>query len=589
MLNVRKILRIVPVESRLAVVRTIPLSFLGGLLDLSLVFSVTPFLLAASAPDAWSRKPCFQSLGLHTPQLLLAGLGTFSLISLGAREAFTLWFAWRQARLAACVQNQLSQALLKIYLYQDYRFFLSRHSSDLSQNVLVRVNRFMVGLFQPLLGLITSTASFVLFCGVLTWINPLLAGVILVLFGSAHWLVARRLRPRLADLAQRARDLNNLRFRTASEALQGIRQAKLSACESYYLQTYRSQNEELNSLQLRLLISSRWPGVISRLSLLTITVLGVLALVGTGQLSRLVPLTVVSILLVLRLVPRIQGLFEALLSLLSEQKALDDLVNDLWLPIVEGQANPLETTRLVAEIRLESVGLRYCEERAPALSDVCLVIPRGARVAIVGPTGAGKTTLLDVLTGLLAPECGDVLVDGVSIRNRAAGWRANIGYVSQENYLVDATLEQNIAFGVCPQAIDRERLERSLEAADLREFVESLPQGYQTWVGERGVALSQGQRQRIGIARALYRNPEIVVLDEATSHLDPLSEQRVLANLNNWSPALTLIMVTHRLQTAASSCQKLFVLSKGRLVAQGSESELRDSCSEFAEMISIGL
>jgi ABC-type multidrug transport system fused ATPase/permease subunit len=219
-------------------------------------------------------------------------------------------------------------------------------------------------------------------------------------------------------------------------------------------------------------------------------------------------------------------------------------------------------------LRLERVSYRYPAGHEPALSDVDIEIPHGTTVGFIGGSGAGKSTLVDVVLGLLPPSSGRVTVDGVDIRDDLRGWQRIIGYVPQSIYLCDDTIRRNVAFGVPEKDIDDAAVGRALAAARLDELVASLPDGVDTLVGERGLRFSGGERQRIGIARALYHDPQVLVLDEATSALDTDTERGVMAAVDALHGVKTVIIVAHRLSTVAT-CDVLHRLDAGRVVQSG--------------------
>jgi ATP-binding cassette, subfamily B, bacterial PglK len=194
-------------------------------------------------------------------------------------------------------------------------------------------------------------------------------------------------------------------------------------------------------------------------------------------------------------------------------------------------------------------------------------------IALIGKSGAGKTTLVDVILGLLQPEKGDILADGESIYQNIRSWQDLVGYIPQSIFLVDDTVERNIAFGVPNSKIDSAKLERVIKVAQLGELVEQLPNGIKTQVGERGIRLSGGQRQRIGIARALYHEREILVLDEATAALDNETESLISEAINSLAGQKTLIIIAHRLSTV-KNCDRIYLLEKGRIVNSGTYQEV---------------
>jgi ATP-binding cassette subfamily C protein len=215
-----------------------------------------------------------------------------------------------------------------------------------------------------------------------------------------------------------------------------------------------------------------------------------------------------------------------------------------------------------------------------ALSGVSVEVRAGASVAIVGPSGAGKSTLLDILLGVLDPSSGRVLLDGADLRTCRRAWQRRVGYVPQQVLLLDETLAENVALGVAPERIDRERVREALGAARLTEVVDRLPDGLDTRLGEGGVRLSGGERQRTAIARALYHEPDIVVFDEATSALDPETERDLATAINALSGERTVFVVAHRLDLARR-CDQVIFIEGGRLVDSGSFDVLTARCERF--------
>jgi ATP-binding cassette subfamily C protein len=213
------------------------------------------------------------------------------------------------------------------------------------------------------------------------------------------------------------------------------------------------------------------------------------------------------------------------------------------------------------ELSLANVSFRYLNTEKDVLNGTCLVIRKGECIGIVGETGSGKSTLVDIMLGLLRPQTGSILIDGQFPVN-SYQWHQKIGYVPQSVYLIDDAIEANIAFG--EQNIDEARLNETINAAQLRKFIDQLPLGYKTIVGERGIRLSGGERQRIAIARALYHNPEVLIFDEATSALDNETEARLMETIHAVSKDRTVIMVAHRL-TTLEGCDRIVKMGEGMI------------------------
>jgi ABC-type multidrug transport system fused ATPase/permease subunit len=233
-------------------------------------------------------------------------------------------------------------------------------------------------------------------------------------------------------------------------------------------------------------------------------------------------------------------------------------------------------------IELRDVSFSY-DATHPVLHHVDLAIPCGESTAIVGPSGAGKTTVMDLIMGLLLPDSGDILVDGTALRDmRLSDWRSQIGYVPQDASFFHATVAENIAWGLAD--VSRDDVVGAAELADADEFIRCFPEGYDTIIGDRGMRMSGGQRQRLALARAIVRKPSILVLDEATSALDAESEEKVQRAVDRLSGSLTVLIVTHRLATV-TGCSTIYVLIGGRLVESGSWDELLAKKGPFAGLV----
>jgi HlyD family secretion protein len=216
-----------------------------------------------------------------------------------------------------------------------------------------------------------------------------------------------------------------------------------------------------------------------------------------------------------------------------------------------------------------------------------LVIKPQTTVALVGITGSGKTTLIDIILGLLSPNSGNISVGDTKItEENIRKWQANLSYVPQSIYLLDGTIEQNIAFTINDHEIDTEKILLACVAAELQEFVDSLPEKLHTQVGERGVRLSGGQRQRIGIARAIYNQSKLIILDEATSALDGITEKKIIDSMHRLSKNLTVIMIAHRI-TTIQSCDSIHMLEHGSIIASGTYDELMKNEKKFRMMASV--
>jgi ABC-type multidrug transport system fused ATPase/permease subunit len=274
-----------------------------------------------------------------------------------------------------------------------------------------------------------------------------------------------------------------------------------------------------------------------------------------------------------RMTPSANRVLAVINSLRYGLPAVATLTSELALPVSDTPPGGTHRTAFQRDIELRDVTFSYADTPAPALRGVSVRIGKNETVGFIGPSGSGKTTLVDVLLGLLAPQRGEVRVDGTDVAGNLRAWQDQIGYVSQTIYLTDDTLRRNVAFGVPEAEIDDRAVARAVRAAQLDDFVASLPAGLDAAVGERGVRLSGGQRQRIGIARALYHDPAVLVLDEATSALDAATERGVMDAVAALQGSRTIVIVAHRLSTV-DRCDRLYRLEAGRIVEAGRATEV---------------
>ena len=288
-----------------------------------------------------------------------------------------------------------------------------------------------------------------------------------------------------------------------------------------------------------------------------------------------------------RLLPALQQIYSAWAAIAGNHASLADIIVLLNQPL-PGYLLKSAPAQLPFKnsICFDSVRFRYSNESPWVLDGINLTIPKGARVGFVGSTGSGKSTTLDILMGLLKPTEGQILVDDKPIKgNRLRAFQQNIAHVPQNIYLADTTLAENIAFGVPLDIIDLNRVRNAARQAQIADFIESNPSGYQAYVGEQGIRLSGGQLQRIGIARALYKQANVLIFDEATSALDNNTEKSVMDAIKGLNNDLTILLIAHRL-TTVRNCDTIIELEKGRIISQGTYEHLFKHSSSFRKMAS---
>ena len=530
-----------------------------ALIEMLSIVSILPFITVAANPEALTEEGllarAYEASGAPGERIFLMWLGLVVLAVLIFGNAFKAYTTWKINHFVNMVGHEIAVRLVRGYLQQPYAWFLTRHSADLAKNVLAEVVQVVNGVIQPGM-LALSRAVIALGIGALLFAaDPVVALLVVAVLGGAYAALYTSLRAFVSRSGKARFEANRARYHVVSESFAGVKEVKLRGLEQIAIDHFSAASERFAHHQAVNATLAAAP----RYGLEIIAFGGVLALVlyllaARGGIEAALPLIALYAFAGYRMLPTVQEVYAGATKMRFAAPALALLHRDLAEKgaarlAYETASAPLPFRR---ELHLERVSFSYAGADGPALRDVDLVIPRGARVGISGPTGSGKSTLVDLILGLLAPTSGRILVDGTSLDTpeRVRAWQANIGYVPQSIFIADDTIAANIAFGRPPEEVDRAAVERAARAAQLHDFIVSeLPGGYDATVGERGVRLSGGQRQRLGLARALYDEPAVIVLDEATSALDEATEDAVMAAINALGEEITVIMIAHRLRT----------------------------------------
>ena len=557
------------------------------------VLSIMPFLALVANPSLVARNRLLSGisalLGLASPQAFLLAAGAGTLLALALSNTLSALASWFTHRVVYQQEHLLSLRLLSRYADKPYAFFHEHNTAELIKNILSEVNLVIQGVMLPLLQLAAKSLVALFLIALLVAADPRLAFSLVAALGGAYALIYAFAHRALARIGERRTAANGARFKAASQLLGGIREVKLYGRGGYFLRGFDAAADDLAHAWTTTQAIAQLPRYALEVLAFGGIILIVLYLLATrGALGDALPLVGLYALAGYRLMPAFQQIFSALTSLRFHDAALETLLRDAGgdAPPATGRSVAVQEAAALTEgIEIRDLSYRYGAGREPALVQVNLTIASRSCVGLIGPTGSGKSTLLDLIAGLLQPQTGEILIDGKPLGedNRLA-WQRTFGYVPQQIFLIDDTITRNIAFGLPDDEIDMARVRRAAAAARLEEFVQrELPQGYETVVGERGIRLPGGERQRIGIARALYRDPEILVFDEATAALDNLTEAALMQAVRDLSGHKTLILVAHRLATVRQ-CDRVFLLEGGRIAAAGRFDELMQSNADFRAM-----
>ncbi len=539
---------------------------------------IVPFLAALTAPDRLLANGTVQQLLGVVPFIDASNIALwlaivfciFTLFAAGVR----LLLLYVSTGFSFALGADLSLEVYRRTLYQPYSVHISRNSSEVINGVTSKANALTYNVVTQLLIVGSSCFLLIGILGALFVINPVItlsaALAFVVIYGSVLAWSRRQIARDSKILARES----TLVHKALQEGLGGIRDVLLDDTQEVFSEVFRVSDRRVRAAQGRQILTAGSPRfIVEGFGMIAIALLAVLASNG-GSDPTVVPVLGALALGAQRLLPIVQQMYGALVMIRGSEAIMWDALALLEQPMPATAGTPAEPIPFTRELELRKVEFRYGANLPLALQGVDIVIRKGERIGIFGPTGGGKSTLLDLVMGLLTPTGGAMLVDGARIdENNVRGWQRHVAHVPQSIYLADATVAENIAFGQPKSQIDMARVNEAARIAQLLPVIEKLPEKFATQVGERGVRLSGGQRQRLGIARALYKRADVIVFDEATSALDGQTEADLMASINALSHELTIIMVAHRL-TTLRDCDRVIEISDGRVSRTGSYTDL---------------
>lgn len=567
------------------------LILLNTIMELATLGVVMPFLAFLNDPSLVQSNPIsryvYELAGVQstTTFLALVGLALFTFVVF--KNIYLYWLTRRQSKFGYLHAARVSQKLFAGYLTAPFQVHLNRNSADMITTVDYSVDAVFSQVVLVFLTFVTDLSVVIAMLAFLLVVEPYLTLTIILVLGVCSLGLALFFRKEIGTLGKEGLEFRVTRMKMLQQALSSIKELKVLGREHFFFDTFRSvrQRHALNQARMATLLQvpRQVIEVIAVGGLLLVVVLILLQGRATSDTVAILGLFAV---VAFRTMPVLNRMLSAYNTIIHAQASVLEVSTDLENAAFAGHVSErvLEPLTFNRALELKSVSFAYNNAAWPVVKQVSLRIAPGESVAFVGSSGAGKSTLVDIILGLLAPQQGEVIVDGANIFTDASRWRQIIGYVPQSIALIDDTILNNVAFGVEPAKIDEKRVRVALAQAHLDKFCVSLPEGLHTMLGERGVRLSGGQRQRIGIARALYPDPKVLVLDEATSALDNESEREISLALESVRRQKTLIIIAHRLSTV-KSCDRLFVMSDGSITDTGTFSELVERCPEFRDMV----
>jgi ABC-type multidrug transport system fused ATPase/permease subunit len=500
------------------------------------------------------------------------------------RGVFTIASKWYEARTVQLTAAHISDRLFRRYLAAPYREHLKRNSSELMRNTISSVEGVTSRFLTPIVSIASETVVILFLVTVLAITAPVATAVVAAVLGVVGFVLLRIVRRHMRRFGQVSESATQASLAVLQESLQDLRSIRIFGREHYFASLLARQRREFAHSRYSLATYSSVPrvGMETLVFVMLAAFLAASSAEGAAESFGVLGLFAYA---ALRIMPGVNRIVGGLNLIRFGAAAVGNVVNDLEGPDprlperrASGEALPWEA------LCFNDVAFQYGAGGENAVRDVNLTIRAGETIGVVGQTGSGKSTFIDLLLGLLEPTRGRMCVDDRRLDDVRDAWQQSIGIVSQDVYLLDDTIRRNVAFGVPPHDIDDDLVWECLQAAQLEGFVASSPQGLETPAGERGVSVSGGERQRIAIARALYRRPALLVLDEATSALDTATERDLMDEIRG-SGARTVVMVAHRL-SSVRLCDRIVVFDQGRIVDVGPYDDLARRNDVFGELVS---
>ena len=525
--------------------------------------AVIPFLSVLSEPEIVYEyeyiQPLIKFFDISDPSQLALPITIIFIAIIMISALFRLVLLYSLTKLSELAGADLSIDIYRHTLYQDYSVHVSRNSSEVINGIITKTTTVTKNIIAPVLNLISTSVTIIGLIAVLLFVNITVTLIGFLGFGGLYLIVMYLTRRNLKENSLHIAEKSDSMVKSLQEGLEGIREVLINNNQHFYTQLYSKSDLQMRRARWRneMIYSSPRFGM-EAVGIGIVALFSFTATLSLGGIDQFLPILGAFVLGAQKLLPAIQKAYASYSRIKGGKFSLIDVISLLDQPmpnhanLSQPRPNPFNKS-----IELRNLSFQYSKDSPMVLKNFNLTINKGSVIGVVGATGCGKSTLLDVIMGLLSPTCGELNVDDEAINSsNKRAWQAHISNVPQHIYLTDGTIEENIAFGIPIEKINHERVKKAAQEAQISKLVESWKDGYKTLVGERGTRLSGGQRQRLGLARAFYKESDVLILDEATSALDDDTESAVMEAINNIDKQITVIIIAHRL-TTLKNCDQI--------------------------------
>ena len=554
------------------------------------VTAILPFVEATVSPNKMLQNKYVMKIapvfGIDNANMLLIFMGIGLILVYLVKNAFMLYANFVQYDFATRIQKEISVKMLHSYMSRPYTFFLRTNTSEILRGC--SSDTVCVYSIIDFLSTILTQILMVFLIGIfLIYTDPIIAISVLSLMLIILLCMVLFFKPTIKKAGQRNIELLTINNKILVQITNGIKEIFVMQRKKLFLDAYDEASEQFRKMQRTYNVLSSSPDKIVE----GVCISGIIGIVcirlvnDSGNMIDFIPKLAAFAMAAFKILPSIGKIANRMTGIIYNRPGLVNVYQNMieadryteqmrqYVANKQMDAEQPIDLRFQKQLSINHVFWQYENQMGSVLADLQLTIHKGESVAFVGASGAGKTTLSDVILGLLQPVKGSVEMDGIDVYTIPMQWAHIVGYVPQAIFLMDDTVRNNIAFGLPVDTIEDKHIWDALEKARLKDFVEKLPYGLDTIVGERGVKFSGGQRQRIAIARALYNRPEILVLDEATAALDNETETAVMESIDALQGQITMIIVAHRL-TTIRNCDRIYEIKDGMAVERSKEEVL---------------
>lgn len=592
----RVVLGIVPWRMRWRILALLVASAAVSLLDMVAVATMLPLTQmltsGGTVPDS-VRRYVVPIVGSDDRDVLLIWIALFVGASFLVKNVALIGIRWWSLGVTTRASGRAEAEMLALYVASDYGSFRRRSRATMIQTVTSAIPSSFGAVLLGYIAVAIDAMSIVLLLGALVTLAPMASLVAVVCFGGAALIISRLLRPASLRFGLRGLELGTESWNQLNPAIEGFREARIFRREAMFANRFRTNREKAAQMERSQAILGEMPKYILEVVLIAGIIIVAVILFATRPESVAFGLLAVFAAAAIRLVPALNRVVTTLNGIRGGRPSLQ--LASAQIEELQGESKRMSLEELQtmhapppdADIEVRGLGYRYPDGDRDVLTDVDVTIPRGQTIALVGSSGAGKSTFADLLSGLLTPTAGSITVGDMDVATEGRRWQQEVAVVSQRVYLWDATIRDLITFGEPPERVDADHLDDVIRRARLTELVADLPDGLDSRVGDGGVRLSGGQAQRLGIARALYPRPQVLILDEATSALDNQTEHEITQTIEALHGDITVVVIAHRLSTVKNADEILF-FSSGRLADRGTMAQLREKNAEFAQLVELG-